>query len=1508
MDLMGFFGDYPVHDERILAAYSKVKDKEVKKLLSDDTRTLCGLKFVREHEKAFRDLLPKYFDLLLSAFDKTLIRYSHINRRQFAAYMCLELGIVDPADVTTVKNFSASGLDISEFHCDAPRSTVFLTGLNKRGGFSEKDVIDFIDGNPEYLLYFMPLLTAIDSECFANAIVGYLINAGLQDTLRYHLLLGMLKSSNAAALKRFTDIIEENNLYRLRAMNEVAVYIGNYAAVLPPKEVVPLLRDAAVGNAEKYLNADFRHAYYFIHTYDRVQPEAVFNEFAQKILSRGGVRARWALLRSLSTDTINGAYARQIFSSNLTIDDFSFLFRRVDSGAIDEKDLPVVFESLFGLLLAMNKVSYHFKTDEDVSFARDLDKWWVVGELAVIADRSKDKSYTERLDNLFDGWREDAQAKYLEYNGDKTRIDKRAAAVRFLKTDDSWAVQYYDNSKIVLTYDEAVVASDYLKSKKQDVKSKLIKEFLRSADSERIAEYLCGCAQDYKVQAGEEMQDSAGKVSKKKLDKATAKYSRDSESVFEVVKPQKEIDAILAQKLLRPKVKPISFAKFEAFWRALEKFRADNADYEYETNYEGTVTLGSTFRLLKSDEDAFTNIGFSRWPLGDKFKQVIEKSLTRDELKCALIVMHCADKGNKKLLVDMFGGDADKTYDFVAKFNKGYFNETSYKLVDELCECAVYDLLSDGDLCDIICMYTTDKALSAIKSKKDKFDGYALPDRFIKALTGSDDNECVRFLLYASCVFLEAELDETVWLELTSKAYEQGLISGDLVRYFVRNHYLSDSFVGNSKRNVMRPAYSYKKFRKFLLEYVDIAFEAELKRGVLQTPYSNMLLHCKRLYGAKYYVASIAALRGLTWVRSPYDCDKGSLFSAIIKMAVKADDDSYEKFVGLVKEYNLTKDELIKAALFNPEFVDYTEKYLGIPGLKLAMFWFVAHLNETLYGEDKDRREQQIKQFSDISYPDFQDGAFDYRWYKEMTDLVPAEELKRIYNNAKYVTVGGLHKRAQRFFDAVGGKIQKQECLEKINGTRNKDYCLVYSLIPIADKDDLLERYGVLMEFVRSSKQFGAQRQASERRTVDIALENLARAAGYTDTDVFIFEMESQTPSDIYRVYNIGEITVTPYIDGKTCKISYTVQKDGKIISAVPSKYAKDATLVGLRDEIKALNKKLSRIKFSLEKCMVNRVRFTAEQIRSMCREPIIAAVIGKLILLAGDKLAVVKDGEIFDINGERLAGDDLFVAHPVELKKLGLLPSAIEYVVRNNIVQPFKQALREIYIKSDEENTQDEVMRFNGFSVDVKKCVAALKGKGWGVSEDIGLRKVYYKTDTVAAIFREFDLFYTVDFEDVNRELNGIFFFKRKDGEIIPLKEVDDVVFSETLRDVDLMISISSNVVYDFELAKSTVEIRQEILKSIVAILKLNNVSFLKDNIKVQGRYGTYIINIRTGLVFKEGKGNLLLDTVYSVDKPLLLDFIDEDPLSADIISKAVVLSADEKITDPKLLFQIKD
>ena len=368
------------------------------------------------------------------------------------------------------------------------------------------------------------------------------------------------------------------------------------------------------------------------------------------------------------------------------------------------------------------------------------------------------------------------------------------------------------------------------------------------------------------------------------------------------------------------------------------------------------------------------------------------------------------------------------------------------------------------------------------------------------------------------------------------------------------------------------------------------------------------------------------------------------------------------------------------------------------------------------------------------------------------------------------------------------------------------------------------------------------------------------------------------------------------------------IERKGKLLAAVPAKYAKDQTVVWLKEEVKQLNQKFRRIAASFEGAMCDGTAFTSQQLERMSRERTIAHTLSGLVFLADGKLAVFSDGALRDTEGGKIQSRAVYVAHPVELKKAGLLRAAIDRVVRNNVRQPFKQVMREIYLKSEEERSQEEVQRFRGFSVDLKKCIAALKGRGWGVSDDIGLRKVYHASGVVAALFRKFDDFYLYDFENVNRELHGIVFLDRRSEEIIPLRKVDDVTFSETLRDVDLMIAISANAIYDYDLAMSTVEIRREILRSVISVLGLTNIAFLKDNISVRGTYGTYLINIRTGLVFKEGKGNLLLDTVYSTDKPLLLDFIDEDPMTADIVSKAVVLSRDETLRDPAILREVKE
>lgn len=82
------------------------------------------------------------------------------------------------------------------------------------------------------------------------------------------------------------------------------------------------------------------------------------------------------------------------------------------------------------------------------------------------------------------------------------------------------------------------------------------------------------------------------------------------------------------------------------------------------------------------------------------------------------------------------------------------------------------------------------------------------------------------------------------------------------------------------------------------------------------------------------------------------------------------------------------------------------------------------------------------------------------------------------------------------------GKIEKVELVNRVTQKRNQDAVRSLGLLPLEKgkkRDrDLLERYQIIQEFLRTSRQFGSQCQAGEKLAVSIALENLARN-GYTD-------------------------------------------------------------------------------------------------------------------------------------------------------------------------------------------------------------------------------------------------------------------------------------------------------------------------------------------------------------------------------------------------------------------------
>jgi hypothetical protein len=100
-----------------------------------------------------------------------------------------------------------------------------------------------------------------------------------------------------------------------------------------------------------------------------------------------------------------------------------------------------------------------------------------------------------------------------------------------------------------------------------------------------------------------------------------------------------------------------------------------------------------------------------------------------------------------------------------------------------------------------------------------------------------------------------------------------------------------------------------------------------------------------------------------------------------------------------------------------------------------------------------------------------------------------------------------------------------------------------------------LNRYNVFQTFLKESKQFGAQRQESEKNAVEIGMDNLSRTAGYSDSIRLSLAMETKATKEIMKsaILIFDGVVLTLKIDDFG-KADILVEKEGKIQKSIPAK------------------------------------------------------------------------------------------------------------------------------------------------------------------------------------------------------------------------------------------------------------------------------------------------------------------------------------------------------------------
>ena len=126
-------------------------------------------------------------------------------------------------------------------------------------------------------------------------------------------------------------------------------------------------------------------------------------------------------------------------------------------------------------------------------------------------------------------------------------------------------------------------------------------------------------------------------------------------------------------------------------------------------------------------------------------------------------------------------------------------------------------------------------------------------------------------------------------------------------------------------------------------------------------------------------------------------------------------------------------------------------------------------------------------------------------------------------------------------------------------------------------------------------------------------------------------------------------------------------------------------------------------------------------------------------------------------------------------------------------------------------------------------------------------------------------------------------------------------------MRDVDLAVSVAHAGGVDPETSHSTIEMRKTIIEFNLSLFGLQNVTFSKSHALIAGTRGNYTIHLGSGVIFKQGKTQIAVLPIHSQQRgKLFLPFIDEDPKTAEILSKIVLFAEDGKIKDPYILNQL--
>jgi len=692
--------------------------------------------------------------------------------------------------------------------------------------------------------------------------------------------------------------------------------------------------------------------------------------------------------------------------------------------------------------------------------------------------------------------------------------------------------------------------------------------------------------------------------------------------------------------------------------------------------------------------------------------------------------------------------------------------------------------------------------------------------------------------------------------------------------------------------------------------------EAEVARGDLPTELSETSHGLRTTYGAQQLMQCLAALgkrpfaRAYAWTQS-----RESSLSHLIRVNQPLSDDTAEALGRLAKEAKVSDQRLIETAVYAPQWSRLIEQHLAWAGLESAVWWVHAHTKDGSWSVDAEIRAQwatEVSQHTPLDATDLVNGAADVVWFHDLIGTLGKNRFNQVLKAAKYASSSGGHKRAELFATALLGKIDEAEVVQRIHAKRHQDAVRALGLLPLPNQKALLVRYELLRGFVASDRTSGSQRRASESTAVEVGLENLARTAGFRDPQRLVWAMEAEAVRDLADgpiAAEDGDLVVALSIDA-TGSPELTVHRAGKPLNSVPAKSAKVPEIAELRDRATSLRKQIRRMRTSLESACVLGDAFDPDELADLLRHPILAPMLRDLVLVDDEGMVG------FPLDGTRLSAADgtesaaigaLRVAHPADLLSSGDWPDFQHALMAAERRQPFKQLFRELYTLNENECDEAGVSsrRYAGHQVEGRHASGIFTSRGWVADFEQGFSRTFHQQKITAWCHLVNGWGSPTEVEDAT--IDDVTFHPAGRWQPLPLADVPARVFSETMRDLDLVVSVAHTSGVDPEASESSTTMRGRLVDETASMLGMTNVEVGGHHARVKGMLGTYSIHLGSGVVHRiPGNAVCIVPVSAQHRGRIFLPFADDDPRTAEVVAKVVLLARDDKIKDPTILQQL--